>query len=65
MSAISLLDINRDGEDELVVGSDDFEIRVFKNEEVLTDTTESDRITGLAALSGTKVFANSAPWMSS
>jgi Bardet-Biedl syndrome 2 protein len=36
-SSIQFMDWDNDGEDELVVGSDDFSIRVFKNEEMIFD----------------------------
>jgi Bardet-Biedl syndrome 2 protein len=36
-SSIQFMDWDEDGEDELVVGSDDFSIRVFKNEEMIFD----------------------------
>jgi Bardet-Biedl syndrome 2 protein len=36
-SSIQFMDWDDDGEDELVVGSDDFSIRVFKNEEMIFD----------------------------
>ena len=35
VSAMAFVDTNGDGVPELVVGSDDFEIRVFKNDDVL------------------------------
>lgn len=36
-SSIQFMDWDDDGEEELVVGSDDFSIRVFKNEEMIFD----------------------------
>ena len=35
VSAMAFVDTNADGTPELVVGSDDFEIRVFKDDDVL------------------------------
>jgi len=34
------MDWDDDGEEELVVGSDDFSIRIFKNEEMIFDIQE-------------------------
>ena len=43
-----------DGEpgSELLVGSDDYEIRVFQHEEAVTEATEADRVVALAGLDG-------------
>jgi hypothetical protein len=40
----------QDGQLELVVGSEDFEIRVFRAEEVVSETTETDRIVALCPM---------------
>jgi hypothetical protein len=37
-------------QEELVVGSDDFEIRVYQNEEILSEVTEVDRVLHLCAV---------------
>lgn len=37
---------------QLIVGSEDFEIRIFASEEVSYEATESDVVTGLAAVTG-------------
>jgi hypothetical protein len=34
-SAMTFMDIDNDGTTELIVGSEDFAIRIFKNEEVI------------------------------
>ena len=39
-SALEFLDWDEDGKDELLAGSDDFSIRVFKNEEMIQDINE-------------------------
>lgn len=39
---------------QLVVGSDDFDIRVFKNEEILAEMTETDAVTALCPMLGTR-----------
>ena len=38
--SIQFLDWDEDGEDELLVGSDDFSVRVFKSEEMIFDIQE-------------------------
>jgi Bardet-Biedl syndrome 2 protein len=43
-SSIQFMDWDEDGEEELVVGSDDFSIRVFKNEEMIFDIQEQSKI---------------------
>ena len=43
VSAMAFCDVDGDGELELLVGSDDFEIRVFRNEEVVSRTTETEK----------------------
>ena len=43
-SSIQFMDWDDDGEEELVVGSDDFSIRVFKNEEMIFDIQEQSKI---------------------
>jgi len=48
--AIVFTDIDGDGEAELVVGADDYEIRVFKREEIVLEISEVDAVLFLAAL---------------
>ena len=60
IGAMTLLDINGDGLNELIVGSDDYEIRCFKGEEVISETTETASITHLcplAPLTSSPLFA--------
>lgn len=47
VSTLMLSDIDGDGRNEMVVGSDDYEIRVFKGEEVMNEATETDKILAL------------------
>eukprot|EP00736_Rhodelphis_marinus_P008019 Rmarinus@m.8619 len=54
VSAMALCDVNEDGKNELLVGSDDFEIRVFQNEEYILETTETDRVTHLCPILGSR-----------
>jgi Bardet-Biedl syndrome 2 protein len=51
VSSMVMADVNNDGITELVVGSDDFEIRVFRDEEVLEEITEVDKVTFLRKIS--------------
>jgi len=48
--AIIFVDIDGDGEQELVVGADDYEIRVFKQEEIIFELSELDAVLFLTAL---------------
>lgn len=52
VSSMAYCDVNSDGVVELLVGSDDFEIRSFRGEELLSETVETDRVTHLSALHG-------------
>ena len=45
-----MTDYNKNGRNELIVGSEDFEIRVFSNDEIITEITETDAVTNLAAV---------------
>merc|ERR1719240_700945 len=42
VSCLAFCDVNDDGVAELLCGTEDFEIRVFKNEDVLKQITETD-----------------------
>ena len=48
--SICLLDLDGDGQDELLVGSNDFAIRAFKSEELLFDINETAKVTNLCPL---------------
>ena len=48
MTTMCLSDYDGDGETELVIGSPDFEIRVFKNDLMRAELMETDEITSLA-----------------
>ncbi|CAM9827453.1 unnamed protein product, partial [Ectocarpus sp. 12 AP-2014] len=43
VSSMTMADANGDGQRKLLVGSDDFEVRVFRREEVLSEITEAER----------------------
>lgn len=44
VSALAFCDVNEDGIEELVCGTEDFEIRIFAGEQVLKEITETDVI---------------------
>lgn len=48
--ALTFSDWDEDDEDELIVGSDDFAIRVFKAEDLIYDTNESAKILALTTI---------------
>jgi Bardet-Biedl syndrome 2 protein len=50
VSAICFCDVDEDGQAELIVGSDDFAIRVFKAENILYEINEAARITLLSPI---------------
>lgn len=54
ISSIAFSDVDSDGLQELLVGSDDFEIRIFRNEELLSETAEADKVALLASVNGPK-----------
>ena len=54
VGAMAFADADGDGNRELLVGSDDFEIRVFRGEEVIAEVTEAERVVGLTELSGSR-----------
>lgn len=54
ISSLAICDVDGDGAHELLVGSDDFEIRVFKNEEIFSEVSESERVTFLTPVQGKK-----------
>lgn len=57
VSAMTLCDIDGDGLQELLVGSEDFEVRSFRGEELIGETTEADKILHLAPVAGQSRFA--------
>ncbi|VDK75096.1 unnamed protein product [Litomosoides sigmodontis] len=56
--SLCLSDIDNDGINELIVGSENFDIRIFKNDLLLYEITETDAVTGLCDL-GDGIFAYS------
>lgn len=54
VSSLLLCDVDNDGMNELVVGSEDFELRIFRHEEMISEVTETDKIIFLRHLQGDK-----------
>ncbi|KAK3738831.1 hypothetical protein QZH41_011043 [Actinostola sp. cb2023] len=52
--SLALCDYNGDGQAELLVGSEDFDIRIFKEDEMIAEITETEAVTSLCPLNGTK-----------
>lgn len=50
VTALALADVNDDGQNELLVGSDDADIRVFKDDQLLLQLPEADVVVGLVGL---------------
>ncbi|XP_043267546.1 Bardet-Biedl syndrome 2 protein homolog [Venturia canescens] len=50
VKSLTIFDFDGDGENELITGTDDFEIKVLKNDVVLWETKETAPVTGLVAL---------------
>ena len=54
VTTICLNENNNDGQHELLVGSEDYAIRIFQKEEVVVEVTEADVIAGLCPISQSK-----------
>ncbi|XP_066971024.1 Bardet-Biedl syndrome 2 protein homolog isoform X2 [Macrobrachium rosenbergii] len=54
VSSLTLTDFDGDGENELLVGSEDFDIRVFKHEEILFEMSETEAVTALCPMQGSR-----------
>ena len=54
VSALALCDADGDGKNELLVGSEDFAIRIFQAEEVISEVTEAAKIASLCPIRLTK-----------
>eukprot|EP00928_Gymnodinium_smaydae_P046709 TRINITY_DN31132_c0_g1_i1.p1 TRINITY_DN31132_c0_g1~~TRINITY_DN31132_c0_g1_i1.p1 ORF type:complete len:723 (-),score=166.02 TRINITY_DN31132_c0_g1_i1:61-2229(-) len=54
VSALAFCDVNADGVQELICGTEDFEIRFFQNESVLLELTETDVVIRLEPIHGTR-----------
>ena len=49
--SLELYDFNSDGFNELLVGSEDFDIRVFKDDEIISEMSETEVIYKLKIIS--------------
>ncbi|XP_022711587.1 Bardet-Biedl syndrome 2 protein homolog [Varroa jacobsoni] len=56
VTSMSLIDFNGDGLNELLVGSEDFDIRVFREDVIAIEMTETEAVVGLCPLSA-EMFA--------
>ncbi|XP_064601546.1 Bardet-Biedl syndrome 2 protein homolog [Liolophura sinensis] len=52
--SLSMIDFTCDGQQELIVGSEDYDIRVFREDEIIAEMTETEAITSLCPMLGTK-----------
>ncbi|XP_003385146.1 PREDICTED: Bardet-Biedl syndrome 2 protein homolog [Amphimedon queenslandica] len=52
--SLSILDFNLDGHPELLIGSEDFDIRVYKDDELLCEISEADTVLSLCSLGHNK-----------
>ncbi|KXZ53986.1 hypothetical protein GPECTOR_5g1 [Gonium pectorale] len=52
VSAMAFCDVDQDGRNELLVGSDDFDVRIFVGEDVIAEVPEADQFVALAAVVG-------------
>ncbi|CAF2314792.1 unnamed protein product [Rotaria sp. Silwood2] len=54
VSSLALLDFNSDGYNELVVGSEDYDIRVFREDQLIADMQESEIVVSICPLSNAR-----------
>ncbi|CAL1528312.1 unnamed protein product [Lymnaea stagnalis] len=54
VQSLCLMDFDGDGKNELIVGSEDFDIRVFREDEIIAEMTETEVITSLCHLMDTR-----------
>ncbi|XP_019391179.1 PREDICTED: Bardet-Biedl syndrome 2 protein isoform X4 [Crocodylus porosus] len=52
--SLALCDFDGDGKNELLVGSEDFDIRVFKEDEIVAEMSETETITALSPMYGSR-----------
>ncbi|XP_041369340.1 Bardet-Biedl syndrome 2 protein homolog [Gigantopelta aegis] len=52
--SLAMLDFNADGQNELIVGSEDFDIRIFREDEIIAEITETEAITSLCPMRNTR-----------
>jgi Bardet-Biedl syndrome 2 protein len=51
VTSLEICDIDSDGNPELIVGSEDFELRIFRHEELLNEISETDKVIFLKTIS--------------
>ncbi|XP_050687071.1 Bardet-Biedl syndrome 2 protein homolog [Eriocheir sinensis] len=54
VTSLTLTDFDGDEENELLVGSEDFDIRVFKHEEIMFEMSETEAVTALCPMQGSR-----------
>uniref|UniRef100_A0A5F8A9G3 Bardet-Biedl syndrome 2 protein homolog n=1 Tax=Macaca mulatta TaxID=9544 RepID=A0A5F8A9G3_MACMU len=54
VNSLALCDFDGDGKKELLVGSEDFDIRVFKEDEIVAEMTETEVVTSLCPMYGSR-----------
>ncbi|XP_064016563.1 Bardet-Biedl syndrome 2 protein isoform X3 [Pogoniulus pusillus] len=52
--SLALCDFDGDGRNELLVGSEDFDIRVFKEDEIMAEMSETETVTALSPMRGSR-----------
>ncbi|GFR49930.1 hypothetical protein Agub_g12034 [Astrephomene gubernaculifera] len=52
VSAMAFCDVDQDGRNELLVGSDDFDVRIFCGEDIIAEVPEADQFVALTAVVG-------------
>ncbi|XP_010220772.1 PREDICTED: Bardet-Biedl syndrome 2 protein [Tinamus guttatus] len=52
--SLALCDFDGDGKNELLVGSEDFDIRVFKEDEIVAEMSETETVTALSPMYGSR-----------
>ncbi|XP_031420755.1 Bardet-Biedl syndrome 2 protein homolog isoform X2 [Clupea harengus] len=52
--SVALFDFTGDGKNELLVGSEDFDIRVFKEDELVSEMAENETVTSLCHMHGSR-----------
>lgn len=52
--SLALVDFNADGYNELAVGSEDFDIRIFRDDEIINEMSETEAVMSLCQLNGTQ-----------
>lgn len=53
VTCLVLIDVEEDGKNELLVGSDDYTIYIYQEEEVLNELQETHEVTGLCRMINT------------